>query len=62
MAGQNRSGEGLAVMVFLHGGTYTAGTASTYPSEDLAVHGDLIVVTINYRLGAMGFLSTGIDI
>ena len=57
--GQNRSGDNLAVMFFIHGGGYFIGTASSYPGEDLAVHGDLIVVTINYRLGTLGFFSTG---
>lgn len=44
---------GKAVMVFLHGGgfeSYTAG-ADIYNSEMFASKGDVIVVTVNYRLG-----------
>jgi para-nitrobenzyl esterase len=44
-----------AVMVFLHGGafeSYTAG-ADIYNSELLADRGDVIVVTLNYRLGKL---------
>ena len=42
-----------AVMVFLHGGgfeSYTAG-ADIYNSELFVRKGDVIVVTLNYRLG-----------
>ena len=46
-------------MVFLHGGAYFLGTPTFYPGQDLAIHGDVIVVTTSYRLGALGFLSTG---
>ena len=47
------------VMVWIHGGAFTAGTGSFYLSGPLAVHGDVIVVNINYRLGIFGFLSDG---
>ena len=48
----------LPVMVWLHGGSNTAGSGaqSTYDATSLASHG-VIVVTINYRLGVMGFFS-----
>ncbi len=52
----NRTGR--AVMVWLHGGAYTFG-ASTQPLYDgatLASEGDVVVVTLNYRLGALGFV------
>ena len=49
-------------MIFIYGVAYFVSTASYYSGEDLAVHGDLIVVTINYRLGTLGFLSTGADV
>ena len=51
--------EGLAVMVWIHGGGFVAGASDTYPSHALAVHGNVIVVTFNYRLSLWGFLSTG---
>jgi para-nitrobenzyl esterase len=46
------------VMIWIHGGAFTAGQGSTpwYSGSRLASHGDVVVVTINYRLGALGFL------
>ncbi|XP_060065898.1 acetylcholinesterase-like [Ylistrum balloti] len=45
------------VMVFIHGGGYTLGSSHQYPGVFLAERG-IVVVTINYRLGPLGFLST----
>lgn len=50
-----------AVMVWIHGGGFTAGQSSLYDGSYLALTGDVIVVTINYRLGLFGFLSTEDD-
>ncbi|XP_033105819.1 cholinesterase 2-like [Anneissia japonica] len=52
-----------AVMFFIHGGGFVTGTASTddYSGVVLAATGDVIVVTINYRLNFYGFLTTGDD-
>lgn len=46
------------VMVWIHGGGFTIGSGSeaAYNGEHLAARGDVVVVTINYRLGALGFL------
>lgn len=46
------------VMVWIHGGAFILGSGSTslYSGEQLATRGDVVVVTINYRLGALGFL------
>lgn len=51
-------GSALPVMVWLHGGGLENGSASNplYGGEGLAEHG-VIVVTANYRLGALGFLA-----
>lgn len=46
-------------MLYIYGGGYLLGTAAMYPGHDLALSGDVIVVTTNYRLSAIGFLSTG---
>ena len=48
-------------MVWTHGGAYNAGAGGRlwYSGTPLAAFGDVIVVTINYRLGPFGFLSTG---
>lgn len=45
------------VMVWLHGGGFTQGEGSTYDPRRLATEGDVIVVTVNYRLGALGLLA-----
>ncbi|CAN7993018.1 unnamed protein product, partial [Ixodes hexagonus] len=45
------------VMVFIHGGNFESGAASQYGPERL-VDKDVVVVTINYRIGILGFLST----
>jgi len=46
------------VMVWIHGGAFTIGSGaqSLYESSRLAKRGDVVVVTVNYRLGAFGFL------
>ena len=46
------------VMVWIHGGAFTLGSGSEpmYSGANLARRGDVVVVTINYRLGALGFL------
>ncbi|MFD8495682.1 carboxylesterase/lipase family protein [Amycolatopsis sp. NPDC059657] len=44
------------VMVWVHGGGFTSGAGSDYDVRKLATGGDAIVVTVNYRLGAFGFL------
>ena len=49
------------VMVWLHGGGFTSGAGSLpwYDGEALARRGDVVVVSVNYRLGALGFLHLG---
>lgn len=50
--------EALPVMVWLHGGAYTFGSSSQplFDATSLSSRGDVVVVTVNYRLGALGFL------
>ncbi|MCI3273579.1 carboxylesterase/lipase family protein [Streptomyces cylindrosporus] len=45
------------VIVWLHGGGFTTGAGSSYDAHRMAVRGDVVVVTVNYRLGALGFLA-----
>jgi para-nitrobenzyl esterase len=47
------------VMVWIHGGAFVLGTGASrlYRGARLARRGDVVVVTINYRLGALGFLN-----
>ncbi|XP_077199416.1 neuroligin-4, X-linked isoform X1 [Paroedura picta] len=47
------------VMVYIHGGSYMEGTGNMVDGSILASYGNVIVITINYRLGVLGFLSTG---
>uniref|UniRef100_G1T6L1 Carboxylesterase type B domain-containing protein n=1 Tax=Oryctolagus cuniculus TaxID=9986 RepID=G1T6L1_RABIT len=54
-----REGSDLPVMVWIHGGGMTLGMASTYDGSALAAFEDVVVVTIQYRLGVLGFFSTG---
>lgn len=50
----------VPVMVFFYGGGFTAGGGSWsfYNGESLTTHG-VIVVTVNYRLGPLGYLAPG---
>lgn len=51
-------GKKRPVMVWLHGGAFIGGGSATvaYDGEPLAIRGDVVVVSTNYRLGAFGFL------
>ncbi|MEU0495285.1 carboxylesterase/lipase family protein [Mycobacterium sp. NPDC006124] len=46
-----------AVMVWIHGGAFVNGSSGIYDSRWLTTRGDVVVVTLNYRLGALGFLA-----
>nr|BFE29961.1 carboxylesterase family protein [Actinomadura rugatobispora] len=47
----------LPVMVWIHGGSYAFGAGADFAPRDMAVQGGAAIVTINYRLGALGFLA-----
>ncbi|MGO8770330.1 carboxylesterase/lipase family protein [Mycobacterium sp.] len=51
-------GAGKPVMVWLHGGAYVLGSGSQalYDGRRLAGSGEVVVVTVNYRVGALGFM------
>ncbi|XP_006863658.1 PREDICTED: carboxylesterase 3 [Chrysochloris asiatica] len=53
------AGTGRPVMVWIHGGSLMVGAATSHDGSALAAFGDVVVVTIQYRLGFLGFLSTG---
>ncbi|GFO42139.1 carboxylic ester hydrolase [Plakobranchus ocellatus] len=46
-------------MVWIHGGGFVLGSALPYSPSRMVTDGDVIVVTIQYRLAAFGFLSSG---
>ncbi|WNS44425.1 carboxylesterase/lipase family protein [Paenibacillus sp. MMS20-IR301] len=49
---------GLPVMVWIHGGTFVTGAGSQpmFDGTEMARNGNVVLVTINYRLGPLGFL------
>uniref|UniRef100_A0A8B9SD34 Carboxylic ester hydrolase n=1 Tax=Apteryx owenii TaxID=8824 RepID=A0A8B9SD34_APTOW len=49
----------LPVMVWIHGGNFIFGGASRYDGSALAAYENIVVVIIQYRLGLLGFFSTG---
>ncbi|XP_029781141.1 cocaine esterase isoform X1 [Suricata suricatta] len=54
-----REGSNLPVLVWIHGGGLVMGMASMYDGSALAAFEDVVVVIIQYRLGVLGFFSTG---
>ncbi|XP_069848390.1 cocaine esterase-like [Dipodomys merriami] len=54
-----QEGSNLPVMVWIHGGAFVMGMAAMYDGSMLAAIENVVVVTIQYRLGVLGFFSTG---
>jgi len=44
------------VLVFIHGGSFVSGDGASYDPSNFVAMKDIVVVTINYRLNALGFL------
>ncbi|XP_041371243.1 cholinesterase 2-like [Gigantopelta aegis] len=59
---RRRSPTKRAVVVWIHGGGFIYGSARPYDASILSTLGDVVVVTIQYRLGPFGFLSTKDDV
>ncbi|XP_076110514.1 carboxylesterase 1C-like isoform X1 [Mytilus galloprovincialis] len=51
--------ESLSVMVWIHGGGFLTGYGHQYDGGKLAMEGNFIIVTINYRLGGFGTFAVG---
>jgi para-nitrobenzyl esterase len=47
------------VLVWLHGGAFTSGSGALYDGRHLARLGEVVVVSVNYRLGVFGFADLG---
>lgn len=46
-----------AVIVWIHGGAFVGGSSALYPLDYMARSGDVVVVSMNYRLGVFGFVA-----
>jgi para-nitrobenzyl esterase len=55
---QASAGKRRPVMVYIHGGAYNTGSGGSplYDGTNLALRGDVVVVTLNHRLNAFGYL------
>lgn len=49
-------GEKLPVFFWIHGGAFVGGSSNLYRLDKLANEGRMVVVSANYRLGALGFM------
>lgn len=60
---QTKSGvaQKYPVMIYIHGGDFVHGASNLFPAHIMSAFYEVVVVTFNYRLGALGFLSTGDD-
>ncbi|KAG7259578.1 hypothetical protein CRUP_010610 [Coryphaenoides rupestris] len=54
------SGSPKPVMVFVHGGSYMEGTGNMFDGSILASYGNVIVITVNYRLGVLAGRSASV--
>ncbi|XP_046535016.1 bile salt-activated lipase [Equus quagga] len=65
--GKKEVSRDLPVMIWIYGGAFLMGAGQganflsnyLYDGEEIATRGNVIVVTFNYRVGPLGFLSTG---
>nr|XP_020026272.1 bile salt-activated lipase [Castor canadensis] len=65
--GRKQVSQDLPVMIWIYGGAFLMGAGHganfldiyLYDGEEIATRGNVIVVTFNYRVGPLGFLSTG---
>lgn len=55
--GNISSSNKVTVMVWIHGGAFVTGTSNFYPGTVLAAKHNVVVVTMNYRLGILGFFN-----
>lgn len=58
---EDNPGAKYPVILYIHGGSFESGSGHVYDGKVLSSLG-VVVVTINYRLGALGFLTSGDDI
>ena len=51
-----KRGTNLPVLVFIHGGAFLSGSGAAYDATSMVAENNVIVVTLNYRLGALGLI------
>jgi len=51
----------LPVVVFVHGESFETGTGNAYDGSVMASYGQVIVITLNYRLGVLGKQLTSVN-
>ena len=56
-APENAAGKSLPVMLWIHGGSNVSGSSLLYVGKNLAVNEDVIIMSVQYRLGPMGWFS-----
>ncbi|KAL4225141.1 Carboxylesterase 5A [Mactra antiquata] len=59
--GDATTGSPKSVMIWIYGGAFITGASALYKATGLTLFGDVIVVTVNYRLGMFGFLRDSED-
>ena len=52
-----KPGKRKPVFVWIHGGAFVGGSSALYPLDAMAKAGDVVVVSLNYRLGVFGFMA-----
>lgn len=52
----SKNSKGLAAIVYIHGESFEWNSGNPYDGSILAAHGNVIVITINFRLGVLGGL------
>ena len=57
MSAEQAAGAGLPVMMWIHGGGNVWGRADTYDPSNLVVQQNVVVVTVHYRLGPLGWFA-----
>lgn len=53
----NSQGKSLPVMVWIHGGSNVSGASQLYIGENLAANENVIIMSVQYRLGPLGWFS-----
>lgn len=56
MPAGTKATDNLPVFIWIHGGAFIGGSSSLYRLDKLAAEGKMVVVSMNYRLGALGFM------